>query len=231
MNRGTLHGTHPPSYFVARYVILAEDVEEVTMNERDSLVSAASTSDDGSESDSSSEEVPPPPPPPQLFDVEEQALDDDEIEEEVVDDDEDGVVEEVIVDEAGQEEEDEEEEEEEEVLEVVEGDHDHDGEEEEVVSVSDQGSEYGEQVVESWQDVIEEEPEDLEAAVTALIAVVYKGEDVDVERYVHLRFVLRLVRCENLILKIPLLHFVSNADIYSTCSLVSNKDVEAFPTS
>ena len=59
-------------------------------------------------------------------------------------------------------------------------------EEEEVVS--DEGSEYGEQVVESWQDVIEEEPEDLEAAVTALIAVVYKGEDVDVERYVVTSF-------------------------------------------
>lgn len=144
------------------------------MNVGESGVSMGSASDDGAESDSSSGDIPLPPPPSDLFDVtgsteiEEEIVEDEEIEEEVVDDDEHGVVEEEV----SEGEEDHEEE-------VVEDEHE---EEEEVVSVSDQGSEYGEQVVESWQDVIEEEPEDLEAAVTALIAVVYRGEDVDVER-------------------------------------------------
>jgi len=51
----------------------------------------------------------------------------------------------------------------------------------EVLEEEEEDHEYGEQVIESWNDVIEESPEDLEAAVTALIAVVYRGEQVDVE--------------------------------------------------
>lgn len=55
-------------------------------------------------------------------------------------------------------------------------------EEEEVVSESDQ-SEYADQVVESWQDVLDQEvPDDLEGAVRTLFAVVYKDEEVDLEK-------------------------------------------------
>ena len=45
----------------------------------------------------------------------------------------------------------------------------------EVLEEEEEDHEYGEQVIESWNDVIEESPDDLEAAVTALIAVVYRG--------------------------------------------------------
>ncbi|CAB9520322.1 expressed unknown protein [Seminavis robusta] len=55
--------------------------------------------------------------------------------------------------------------------------------EEELVEeeVEAEESEYADQVVERWNEVIEEQPEDLEAAVSGLIAVVYKDKDVDIE--------------------------------------------------
>ena len=57
--------------------------------------------------------------------------------------------------------------------------------EEEVLSESEGSEEYADQVVESWQQMRDEEPEDLQAAVSALIAVVYANEDVDVEKMIR----------------------------------------------
>ena len=56
-------------------------------------------------------------------------------------------------------------------------------EEEVIEHAVEESSDSGyEQVVESWQRVVDEEPVDLEAAVTALIAVIYKDEEVDIEK-------------------------------------------------
>jgi hypothetical protein len=70
-------------------------------------------------------------------------------------------------------------EEEEVVIEEKSGD-EYASEEEEVVS-DDDSSEYADQVIESWQSVVDEEPEDYEAAVSALIAIIYKDEEIDLE--------------------------------------------------
>jgi hypothetical protein len=163
----------------------ATDPVDVAGDRESAVRLAESVSTDGSES--SSEYSPPKPPPPsQPADVENE---EEIVEEEVVDDvsqmiilaDKDGRV--VEYEEEVQEEEEEEEEEE------VVDDHeleeeeieDDDVEVEEVVDDASSKSSYADQVVESWNEVIEEQPEDLEAAVSALIAVVYKDEDVDVE--------------------------------------------------
>jgi hypothetical protein len=155
----------------------------VADEKRESTVSLAeSVSTDGSES-SSEDSRPLPPPPSQPADAVES--EEEIVEEEVVDDssrliilrDNEGRVvgyEEELHDEEEEEVVDDNEAEEEEI-------EDDDVEVEEVVDDASSKSSYADQVVESWNEVIEEQPEDLEAAVSALIAVVYKDEDVDVE--------------------------------------------------
>ncbi|CAB9497167.1 expressed unknown protein [Seminavis robusta] len=169
---------------------------------RDSNISK-DTSSVGSGSESSEESPPPPPPPPlaetetdiveEIVEIVQETANRSEVFEEVViledqsgrvvceevievEDGNNEVVEELVV------EDDEEIIEDDAVEEVVIEDQDEEElVEEEVEAEESSESEYADQVVESWNEVIEEQPEDLEAAVSALIAVVYKDEDVDVE--------------------------------------------------
>lgn len=162
-------------------VIVADDSGDAS----NAAQGLATSSEDDSSSEGSSPLLPPPPPPAAPAEIEEEyqeeeiVEDQDDNEEEIIVEDEDGneVEEEVIEDEG----------EGEDVVEIVDADGNVvaeeevvEGEELDEEEVSDASS-YADQVVESWHEVIEEEPEDLEAAVSALIAVVYQGENVDVE--------------------------------------------------